>query len=263
MKEIFGRTGKFLLFLFLLLFLLYAMRETEVSVWRLISGSPWLFRLLISFLTPNISGEWVMQTLNGVWETLMIAYTGTLISGLISVPLSFLGARNIMTGSWLRLGVYTLMRLFFTFFRSLDALILGILFVVAVGIGPFAGVLALIVHTCGVLGKMFSEAIEESDPKIIEAIRSTGATDIQVVSFAILPRVFPYFLSFFFLRLDTNVRMSTALGLLGAGGIGYLLKQSADLLDYHKTATIVWEIILLISFFDFLSGYVRRRIRSE
>ncbi len=257
------RTFSFVILLGLLLLLLYAFEVTEFSLTRLISGSPWLFRLLISFLTPNLSSEWLLQTLKGVWETVMIAYLGTVLSGIISLPVSFLAARNIMYGSWWRVGIYGFMRTLLNFFRSLDALVLGILFVVAVGIGPFAGVLALIVHTCGILGKMFSEAIEETDPKIVEAIRSTGASDIQVMVFAILPNVLPYFLSFLFLRLDTNVRMSTALGLLGAGGIGYLLKQSADLLEYHKTATIVWEIILLVSFFDFLSVVMRRKLHPE
>ncbi len=193
-------------------------------------------------------------------ETIFLGIIATAISVAISLPLSFLGARNLMTFNPVTTGVYTLVRLLFTFIRSIDVLIVVIIAAVIFGIGSAAGVMALAFHNIGVLGKLYSEAIEGIDPGPIEAITATGADRVQVVWTAVIPQVWNPFISFTIYRLDTNVRLAPILGLVGGGGIGTMLFQHINLLNYRAASFIIILIIATVAAMDFISAQVRKRL---
>jgi len=193
-------------------------------------------------------------------ETIYLALIGTALSVIFALPLSFLGARNLMTGSpWLK-SIYGLIRGLFTVLRSVEVLIFAVIAVAAVGIGPFAGVIALAVHGIGALGKLYSEAIESIEHGPIEAIRSTGANEAQVVVYAVIPQVVPQFIAFTLYRWDINVRMATVIGLVGGGGIGYQLIQYMNLLQWRQAATAIWLIAAVVMLMDYASAVIRERI---
>jgi phosphonate transport system permease protein len=198
--------------------------------------------------------------LNRIGETILLALMGTVFGVVLSVPFSFLGARNLMGGSPIGLGVYSLVRTVFTITRSIEVLILGVIMVVIVGIGSFAGVLAIVVHSVGSLGKLYSEAIESIEPGPVEAITATGASRVQQVLFGVIPQVVPEFLAITIFWWDHNVRMSTVLGLVGGGGIGYLLIQYMQLLQYNQSATVLWLIVAVVTAMDYASAAIRSRL---
>ena len=184
----------------------------------------------------------------------------TSLAGLFAVPLSFLGARNLMINRLSSRIAYYTVRTFFNVLRSIEPLVLAILFAVWVGIGPFAGVLALGFHSIAALGKLYSEQIESIDPGLLEASASTGATPLQVAFYGVVPQVIPQFLAFTFYRWDINVRMSTIIGFVGGGGIGFLLQQWISLLKYQQAGTALLLIIVVVISLDFFSTKIRERI---
>lgn len=193
-------------------------------------------------------------------ETVFLALMGTTIAIMVAIPLSFLGARNLMAKNPAGTTVYYLTRTFFNAMRSIEPLILAIVFTVWVGLGPFAGTLALALHSVAALGKLYSEQIESIDPGPIEAITATGASPLQVVRYAVVPQIVPPFIAFTIYRWDTNVRMSTVIGFVGGGGIGFVLQQYINLLQYRQAATAVWAIAIVVAALDYLSAVVRERV---
>src|SRR5437763_14663412 len=184
----------------------------------------------------------------------------TVFCVVLSAPLSFLGARNLSVRSPIRKAIYWLVRLIFTVTRSIEVLILGVIMVVIVGIGSYAGVLAIVVHSIGSLGKLYSEAIENIEPGPVEAITATGADRVQTVLFGVIPQVVPTFLAVTIFWWDHNVRMSTVLGLVGGGGIGYLLIQYMNLLQFNQAATVLWMIVIVVTAMDYASAAIRSRL---
>lgn len=214
---------------------------------------------------PQYTNSWAPSetltlSLEKIVETLFLALMGTSFGVVISVPLSFLGARNLMKDSRLGLAVYYVVRSLFNLTRSIEVMIIAVIMAVVVGIGPFAGVMALVVHSIGAMGKLYSEAIESIDPGPIEAITATGASRLQVVLYAVVPQVIPQFLSFTFYRWDINVRMSTVIGLVGGGGIGFLLIQYINLLQWNQAATAIWLIAIVVTVMDYFSAWIRERV---
>ncbi len=246
-----------------LAFLIYALEVTQVELGVLLAGWPKAQEILRAFVRPDLEPEFLLYTLEKVWETIVIALLSTFLSVAIAYPLAFLAARNVMGDRLLGRTVYALMRTVFNVLRVIDALVLAVIFAVWVGLGPFAGVLALTTHSVGVLGKLFSEAMEEVDPEIIEAIRATGAHPVQVVLAGVVPQALPLVWAYAFYRMDTNLRMSTVLGFVGAGGIGYVLIEKLNTLRYAQASTVLWEIGILVSLFDFLSGWLRGRLAAR
>jgi len=204
--------------------------------------------------------ETLMNSLGRIGETIVLALMGTVFGVVISVPLSFLGARNLMSGSRLGAAVYSFVRLIFTITRSIEVLILGVIMVVIVGIGSYAGVLAIVVHSIGSLGKLYSEAIESIDPGPVEAITATGANRFATVLYGVVPQIIPDFLATTIFWWDHNVRMSTVLGLVGGGGIGFLLIQYMNLLQFNQAATVLWLIVIVVTVMDYASGVIRSRL---
>lgn len=192
-------------------------------------------------------------------ETVFLALMGTTFAVVVAVPLSFLGARNLMKKNPLGTTIYYLTRTYFNALRSIEPLILAIIFTVWVGLGPFAGVLALGLHSIAALGKLYSEQIESIDPGPIEAITATGAKPLQVIRYAVVPQIVPQFIAFTIYRWDVNVRMSTVIGFVGGGGIGFILQQYISLLQYRQAATAVWAIALVVATMDYFSAVIRER----
>jgi phosphonate transport system permease protein len=164
-----------------------------------------------------------------------------------------------MSASWITLVIYYVMRTIMNIVRSVEPLIWAVIAVAVVGLGPFAGIVALTLHTIAALGKLYSEAIESIDPGPIEAIQATGATWIQTVFYAVVPQIVPPFISFTIYRWDINVRMSTVIGLVGGGGIGFLLVQWMRLLDFRAAGIAVWFIVITVATLDIVSAEIRAR----
>jgi phosphonate transport system permease protein len=193
-------------------------------------------------------------------ETIAQALMATTLGILLAVPVSFFGARNLMAVNPVGTTIYYATRTVLNILRSIEPLIMAIVFVVWVGLGPFAGVLALVAHSIAALGKLYSEAIESIDPGPIEAVTATGANRAQVVVYAVLPQVLPPFVAFSIYRWDINVRMSTILGFVGGGGIGFLLQQWIRLSAFREAATAIWAIAIVVTALDYASAQVRERI---
>jgi phosphonate ABC transporter permease subunit PhnE len=192
--------------------------------------------------------------------TIFMAIVATAFAFVIALPLSFLGARNVMTGNPLTSAVYAAVRVLFTIIRSIDILIVCIVGVVLFQIGNGAGVFAIAFHNVGVMGKLYSEAIEGIDPGPIEAITATGANRFQVIWTAVLPQIVNPYVSLTIYRLDTNVRLAPVIGLVGAGGIGVLLFQYMNLLHYHEAGALIFLIVVTVAVMDFVSAQVRKRL---
>ncbi len=199
--------------------------------------------------------------LQGIYETIALALLATTLGAILALPISFLAARNLMGGNPLTMAIYFIVRTILNFFRSIEALILAIIFVVIVGLGPFPGMLAITVHTIAALGKLYSEVIEGIDPGPIEAVRATGASWVQVVRYAVIPQIVPSFTALTIYRWDINVRSSTIIGFVGGGGIGFFLYQWILLGDYRSLSSAFIAIAVVVIVLDFFSARLRERIR--
>lgn len=195
-----------------------------------------------------------------IMVTIFMALLSTTIATLVAAPLSFLAASNITKRGWLGTTVYYLSRSFFNLIRSYDPLVMATVFAFWLGYGPFAGVLALTVVTIASLGKLFSEAVESIDPGPSEAILATGANRWQTVVYAVIPQIIPDFISFIIYHWDINVRISTIIGYVGGGGIGFYLSQRINGFEYNQAGTAIWAIVVVVWAMDFLSAEVRKRV---
>jgi phosphonate transport system permease protein len=213
----------------------------------------------------RIIGGWQLSTngalvLEKMAETLAIALMATTFSVVFAVPLSFVAARNLMSGNMVTMAIYYVVRTTLNIVRSIESLIIAIVFVVWVGLGPFAGVMALTVHSIAALGKLYSEQVENIEFGPIDAIRSTGANWYQIVMYAVLPQVVAPFLAFTIYRWDINVRMSTILGFVGGGGIGFLIVQWQRLSEWNAIGAAFWSIMLIVALLDYVSAKARERL---
>jgi phosphonate transport system permease protein len=192
-------------------------------------------------------------------ETIFLGMMATLFGVVLAIPVSFTASRNLMSASRVTMVLYYISRTILNVVRSIEPLIWAIIATVWVGLGPFAGVIALTLHSVAALGKLYSEAIESIDPGPIEAIQATGANWLQTIAFAVVPQMIPPFVSFTIYRWDINVRMSTIIGAVGGGGIGYLLIQWIRLLDFRSAGIAVWFIAITVAILDSVSAEIRSR----
>jgi len=205
------------------------------------------------FLRPDFT-DWKLYVAQ-MWLTIQIAMWGTGLAIFAAIPLGLLASRN-MSPAWLQLPV----RRFLDVVRSAPDLVIGTVFIVAVGPGPFAGVMALAVNTSGVLAKLFSEAVESIDRGPVEGVRATGGSKLHEIVWGVIPQVAPLWTSYALYRFESNSRSATVLGLIGAGGIGQLLFDSLNGFAYSRTAAIVVVIIAAVSLIDMLSQAIRSRL---
>ncbi|MGE3799693.1 MAG: phosphonate ABC transporter, permease protein PhnE [Candidatus Kapaibacterium sp.] len=238
-------------------FTIWSFQVTEFSLAEIYKGFfvRDAFGQFLSGLWPfnwEILGEVAWQAL----VTVQIAWVGTLLSLIVALPLSFLAARNASPSFFL--GLIT--RFFFNFDRSIDVLIIALIFVSAIGLGPLAGALAIAFHSIGSLGKLFTEAIESTDRGPIEALESVGANRAQVVRWGVIPQVLPYLISYTLYRLELNIRSAVVLGIVGAGGIGFLLLDNIRQFQYQNVSMILVVIIILVLVMDWGSGKLRKSV---
>ena len=208
---------------------------------------------------PFIPSEPLLLSIERMIETIFLGMMATLFGILFAIPISFLAARNLMSGSWFSIVIYYITRAFMNIVRSIEPLIWAVIAVQWVGLGPFAGIIALTVHTVAALGKLYSEAIEGIDPGPIEAIQATGASQLQTIMYAVVPQMIPPFVSFSIYRWDINVRLSTVIGLVGGGGIGFILIQYIRLLNFRAAGIAVWFIAITVAILDYVSADIRER----
>jgi phosphonate transport system permease protein len=205
------------------------------------------------FFPPDFA-EW-RHYLSELLVTLQIAVWGTALAIAGSVPLSLLASSNI-TPWWIHLPV----RRVLDACRSINEIVFALLFVVAVGLGPFAGVLALWIHTTGVLAKLFSEAVEAIDPQPVEGLRATGAHPLAEIAYGVIPQVMPLWISYALYRFESNVRSAAVVGMVGAGGIGMVLWDVIRGFQYSQTAAVLIMLVIAVSLIDVLSSRLRKRV---
>lgn len=198
-----------------------------------------------------VTGEVAMKIL----ETIFIAFAGTLMASILAIPLGFLAAKN-MTNR----GIAQVMKWVLSANRSFPELILAILFVVAVGPNAFAGVLAIAIHSTGMLGKLYSEVVESIDMQIVEAMEANGANKVQVLFYGVIPQVIPEFLSYAIYRFEIDIRASSVLGIVGAGGIGTMIIFASINRNWNEMGLILLAIIIVVTVIDNISSRIRRKI---
>jgi phosphonate transport system permease protein len=208
-----------------------------------------------------VASKTLQDVMDAMMVTIFMALIATTIGTIVAVPLSFLGASNITRKGFVGSAVYYVVRAFLNIIRSYEPLVLATIFAMIVGYGsPFAGVIALSITTAASLGKMFSESVESIDPGPIEAVTATGATRLHVVMYAVVPQIIPDFLSFTIYHWDIIVRISTIIGFVGGGGIGYFLSQRINTLQYSQAGTALLAIILVVWALDFFSSEIRKQL---
>ena len=192
----------------------------------------------------------------GVWVTLQIATLGSLLAALLALPLALLAARNLRAPRWAQRAA----RAVLDATRAVHTLVFGLLLVGIVGLGPMAGILAIALHSLGSYGKLFAESIEALDMAAVDAVRATGASPLQVFGRAVVPQVAPQFVGHHLYVWEFNIRDSTVLGLIGAGGLGLLISEAVSLFQWSRLATLLIVVILLVMSFDALSRRLREAL---
>ncbi len=239
---------------------------TLVMAWVIVEVRPVEFltqagntqNILKGIFNPN--PKELVPMLEALVETIFLALLATLFAIPFAFVLSFFAAKNLMFGSiWGRI-VYVVIRLISTVFRSIEAIVWAIIFCVWVGIGPFAGMLALWVHSIASLIKLYSEQIENIDPGPVEAIRATGAGTLQIWRYAVTPQILAPYLAFTIYRWDINIRMATIVGFVGGGGIGLALYQQQQMLAWRNVGLIMWLIAIVVWVMDMFSAHIRTKL---
>jgi phosphonate transport system permease protein len=232
--------------------LAWSWRGAEMAPGHLLRDIGNMAELAGEFFPPDLK-EWRLY-LEEMLVTLHIAVWGTLLAIVFAVPLGLLSAENIAPW-WIRHPVRRLMDAL----RSINEMVFAMIFVAAVGLGPFPGVLALFAHTTGVLSKLFAEAVETIDPGPVEGVRATGASTLQEIIFGVIPQVMPLWISYTLYRFESNVRSASVVGMVGAGGIGVILWESVRGFQFRQACTVMIVIILAVSLLDMASQTVRKR----
>lgn len=245
------RLRGFLISLAILALLAWSWGPTEMKNWLLLI-TDWrnMAEFANGFINPNFH-DWDIY-LEEMIVTIQIAVWGTALAVVLGIPFAILSSSNVCP-QWVVQPVRRLMDAF----RAINEIVFALLFVVAVGLGPFAGVMALFIHNTGIIAKLFSEAVEASDPRPVEGIRATGASRLQEVIFGIIPQVIPLWSSFTLYRFETNVRSATVLGIIGAGGIGHSLYENIRSFQYSETAAIIIIVVVSVMIIDMLSSRLR------
>ncbi len=208
------------------------------------------------FLAEGVEWSYLPDALGYMLESLQIAWVGTVIGAVISLPLGFFGARNVSSGL-----ISNVMRQILNAIRAFPEIVLAIaIFIPIAGLGPVAGALAVGLHSVGTLGKLTAEVVEGIDPGPVEAARATGARPLQVQRWGVVPQVMPEVIAFWLYRFEINIRAAAVLGVVGAGGIGFVLQQAIAFGRFPRAGTIILVVVVATIVVDTVSGWVRRRI---
>lgn len=208
------------------------------------------------FLAEGVDWTYLPDALGYMLESLQIAWVGTVIGAVVSLPLGFFGARNVSTGF-----ISSVMRQVLNAIRAFPEIVLAIaIFIPIAGLGPVAGALAVGLHSVGTLGKLTAEVVEGIDPGPVEAARATGARALQVQRWGVVPQVMPDVIAFWLYRFEINIRAAAVLGVVGAGGIGFVLQQAISFGRFPRAGMIILVVVVATILVDTASGWVRRRI---
>ena len=230
-----------------------AWRGADMRPLDLLSDSGNMGQFAKDFFPPDF-GDWRIYV-QELLVTLAVAVWGTVLAVVCAIPCGLLSARN-MAPVWVVQPVRRVMDAC----RAINEMVFAMLFIVAVGLGPFAGVLALWVHTTGVLAKLFAEAVEAIDPRPAEGVRATGATGLDEIIYAVLPQVLPLWISYVLYRFESNVRSAMVVGMVGAGGIGVVLYEAIRSFNYAQTAAVMIMVIVVVTAIDLVSAWLRERV---
>ncbi len=248
------RIGNWLMLLVVVALLAVSFRGAHIQdLHMLVDNSANTGTYLRDYIRPDFS-DW-KRYVDAMWQTLEIAIWGTGLSIIFAVPLAFLCSRNIVPAA-----VMQPMRTVSALCRAFPDIVLGTAFLVAVGLGPLAGVLALAINNTGTLSKLFSEAVEAIEVAPVEGVRATGGSRLQEILWGVIPQVGPLWTSFALYRFESNARSATVLGLIGAGGIGQLLFDNLNAFDYAKVSAIALIIVVAVTAIDILSQQIRKRL---
>ena len=242
-----------LVFVFVLIFVV---KDLEINFIKLVTDSSKYFGDILSrMLPPDFSN--LNELVYAMFETIEIAFLGTFIAIVLSIPLGLFSARNLAPNYF----IYIVCKTIVIFFRAIPEFIIAMILVIAIGFGAMPGVLALGLHTMGFLAKFYAEDIEHINKGPIDALKSSGATKSQIISFGVIPQILPSFVANNLYILDRNVRMATMLGIVGAGGIGYELQSSFRMFEYQRVSAIIILIFVTIFIIDHLSAFIRSKIK--
>ncbi len=239
---------------------IYCWDLSEISIRNLFSPGSNFGDLIKAFVMIDLTPGVLQPIIQQLIVTIFQAFLATTIGAVFALPFSFLAAKNLTGRSRFSVWIYYLTRSVFNFLRSIEALLYVVLFIFWVGVGPFAGMLALAVTSFALIGKLFSEAIENIETGSIEAVTATGADRLQMIVYAILPQITPPFISYLLYQWDINIRMATIIGFAGGGGIGLTLTTYFGSLQYHKAGSVVFFIIIIVALMDFASAKLRQTL---
>lgn len=245
----------------------WSLEGAQVDAGEFIEGLPSIWNFLVRLMPPTLemipwSVPWIgieisaPVVLFSIIETLQMAVIGTSLSIVLAIPFALLAARNTAPGPW----VYQTTRLILNANRAIPEIIFALIFVAAVGLGPFGGVLALAIGSIGSLSKVYAESIEAIDPQQVLAVRATGASQLQVFVYSVIPQALPLMASYSLLYFEHNVRSATILGLVGAGGVGFIISKYISLFQYHHLMGALVLIILAVTLVDRISALLRQRL---
>lgn len=248
---------------------------TQVDPGTLASAEAWrqMWAYASRLFPPDLSAAAVRDAANGAVETFAISLLGSLLAVAIGLPLSLVATRTLLYRGLLyearplgageksaRVALFAAAKAILNLLRTVPEIVWAMIFVFMVGLGPFPGVLALGVHTGGVLGKLFGEVLEDVDPAPLEALQATGASRVRILVYGVLPQALPQFVSYALYRWEVNIRAAAMMGFVGAGGLGQRIHIAISLFHDHQLLTLILAIYLIVTLVDALSAYLRARL---
>ena len=264
-----------LILAFVVAFLIWSYRGAGIHLSQLFSLDSFeqILIYIKKLFPPDFSAVVIREALKGTIETFAISLMGTLMAVVIALSIVFFASRNLIYSGLLyemepkqgwkraaRMLPYLAAKTLLNILRTIPEMVWALIFVFLVGLGPFPGVLALGVHTGGVLGKLFGEVLENVDNQPIESLQATGANRLQILFYGIMPQVLPHFISYTLYRWEVNIRVAAVLGLVGAGGLGQRIHIAISLFLENQLLTLIIAIYLLVTLVDYLSAYLRRKV---
>ena len=243
---------KYFNWIIIILVFAWSWKGAEIRPLELMNNSDNMITLLKDFFPPDFT-EWESYSEDMI-VTVQIALWGTFLSAIVAVPFAVLSSENLFPP----MIVYVVRRLM-DITRSINEIVLAMIFVAAIGLGPFAGVLAIFFHTTGVFAKLFSESVEAIDMRCVEGVRSVGATKMQEILYGVIPQVIPLWLSYILYRFESNVRSAAVLGIVGAGGIGTAIYETLSGFALQQTAAILIIIVISVNVIDLISNNIRKK----
>lgn len=236
----------------------YAAVAFSVTPARILEGLTRLGSIIAFMFPPHVWTKWEewREILEGLGETAVMAFLGTLLGAIVALPLALLGAKNIMPLGWLRL----ISRRGFDALRAVEQIILALIFIRAFGLGPMAGILAIAVSEIGTFAKLFAEAIENTSRRPVDGVKASGGGQFQAIRYAIIPQSLPVILSIILYNFESNARSGTILGIVGAGGIGFLLADRMHAFRWPEAWSIIFLIIAMVYIIDASSAWLRKQL---